>query len=154
MTANKQTGEIPEDLAFFRELSDDELAVMWVELAEFQRSVQPKKAMVESIMWQRMMERDATAYAEHGLVIASAPTRDVDRSHLSAILELAGIPPDKLDEAHTPAHERLMQVPATWNMTKTKALVKYNGAVADIIERATVVGALAPTFKLAQKGGA
>ncbi len=89
------------------------------------------------VLQTRMEARGATAepHATHDVTFESTKN-DYDQLGLTPILEL--IDQDLAVEkgAYTPAHQKLVDVPASWNVTKARALKKYDAGVLPIVEAA------------------
>ena len=131
--ANPATGEILE--ASDQERSDAQLLEEWASIETMRRALQERKLDIEKEIVARLGERGARAIDSDLVDVTLSKGTDVNRLLLDPILKLEGIPKDKLGEAYQPW--RMIEAPPSWNLTKLKALVKYNGQVKTIIENAT-----------------
>ena len=140
--ANKETGEIVGNPDFER--ADEALLEEWWGIKDYLSRFTPRIRQIEAEILRRMQERKARALASKWAEVTLSTGTDVNRNLLSPILTLEGIPTDKLSEAYKP--KRMVEAPEEWNLTKAKALTKYNGAVADILKAATYE--TAPTLRM------
>ena len=145
--ANPATGEILE--ASDQDRSDAQLLEEWAYIERDLRIWRERQQDIEAELIVRMGERGARAIDSDLVDVTLSKGKDVNRGLLDPILRLPGIPADKLAEAYTPYHVAEVEVPATWNLTKLKALVKYNGQVQKVLEDATYE--TAPDLKMKLK---
>ena len=141
-----------EPMPMNRERSDCELLDDWHVLAEDISTLRSQMLAIEGELFQRMRGRNASAIDHDHVECKLEPQQDIDRSLLRPILELDGIPQDALAEAFTPQHTETVTVEDRFNLTKLKALQRYNGAVTTIIDSARKQLDPRPVFKLKKKG--
>ncbi len=74
---------------------------------------------------QRRMEADGASEIPHALVtcVLKPESPSYDLGQLHALAEL--VPPEEFAKGYTPAHEKVVQVPESYNMTKVKPWRKY-----------------------------
>ena len=87
------------------------------------------------VLQTRMEARGATAEPHETHYVTFESTKnDYDQGGLTPILELIDEAVAIASGAYTPAYEHTVQVPARWNIPKTKALAKYDAGVKPIVE--------------------
>ena len=127
-------------------LTDKDLLDEWAILEEARQTTRVRMTELEHALFHRMVDRDAREIAHDAVIAKLEPQDTVDRTALDGIRELEGISQERLYEAYTPEHQET--VAASWNLTKAKALAKYNGEVTRIIEAARQPLDPRPVFKL------
>jgi hypothetical protein len=127
----------------------DALVGAWVMASKEAKEWRERVGRIE---WEltRMMQADgatALSHPSYEVKLTYRPTYDYTK--LAGLREL--VPEAELGRSYTPEHEETVTVPARWDMRKALTLKKFGAGVAELLERARVMGE--PKISIKSKGG-
>ena len=140
----------PDTMNQLSHLTNDQLLEAWVVAAGELDKWQDRVGRIEWML-QRKMEADgATEFVSPAGTAEIKTSTSYDHSKLTPILELVHSFDLIEAGAYTPEMEKIVEVPASWNVTKLKPFGKRGRAVDAVIEAAKVPGKTRLVIKAAE----
>ena len=135
-TVDTETGEVVDVWEGAETIA---LIGQYVEFKRAMAMLQEDLGHIEMELVRRMDAEGATQYPHPNYEVKLTRAKTYDYGKLAALREL--LPPEEISKAWTPAHQKLVDVPESWDFRVARTWGRYGKDVQDVIERATIPGA-------------
>jgi hypothetical protein len=117
---------------------NDDLISRWVAVNKTLQSRRDELGRVEHELTQRMESAGATAlsHSTHDVVLPPGKITGYDPSKMALLKEM--LSPEDLKKVYTPAHEKMVDFPESWNGTGLRGVMRLGRAWQKAIEAGTL----------------